>query len=125
MCADLVPDSVDIRDLVLEEQFVAEPGHDVVDLRIAGCDEDAASLLDLILALAEVIVELVDELVRLIDSSDMPLTSTISLLLDHDAALLRSDHLHSEACALDLSLVHARCALLSRQDGLSNFLHVL
>lgn len=88
MCAHFVPDSVDIGNFILKEQFIAKTFHDVVDFSITCCNKDAASLLDFVFALAEVVIELVNELVRLINSSDMPLTSAISLLLDHDTTLL-------------------------------------
>lgn len=88
MLAHLIPDGVDVSDFVVKQELVAEARHDIINFCIAGSDKNAASLLDLVFAFAEVVVELINKLVRLTDSSNMPLSPTVSLLLDHDATLI-------------------------------------
>ena len=105
MLTDLVPDSVDVDYLIGQEQLICEALHDVRDLLIAGSHKYSAPLFDLILTLAKVVVELIDEFVTFMESCNMPLSAAILLSFDHDSTLVRLDHLHLESLTLDLGFV--------------------
>lgn len=88
MLAHLVPDGVDVGDLVLQKHLIGESTHDLLDLLVRGSHKDAASLLDLILSLTEVVVELVNKLVTFVDGCDVSLSTAVTLCLDHNSSLL-------------------------------------
>lgn len=63
------------------------------------------TLANLVLSFAEVIVELLNELLTFLKSLQMPLTSGVPLVLNHLTALVRAGHLHYEAGSFDFCLV--------------------
>jgi len=85
--------------------LLCETTHDFLNLLVRGSYEYAATLLNLVFALAEVVVELVNELVTLVHGRDVPLSAAVPLSFDHDSAFFRSDHFHLEASALNLCFV--------------------
>jgi hypothetical protein len=86
--ADLFPYSVNISNLVGQQFLVAKAFHDSLDLYIAASEEKLYALLDLCLALGEVVVKLLNKLFTLFQSLDVPLSSGVSLGLNHYATLL-------------------------------------
>ena len=105
MLAHFVPNAINVSDLVFKQKFIAQPKHDLLNLCVRGRHKNATPLLYFVLALVEVVVELVNKFVTLIDSCNVSLPSAISLGFNHDAALLGCDHLHLEARAFNLGLI--------------------
>ena len=93
---DLLPDAVDISDLVGEKQLIRETSHNRRDLDITCREEHFYALADFCFSFREVIVELLDELLRLFERLDVPLPPTVALVLQHHFALLRTVHLQVE-----------------------------
>ena len=116
---DLIPDSIDITDFILQQEIVTESFHVCLDLHIALLQEDAYLVLDLILLLGEVIIELFDEFLALFQACNMALSAAITLSFDHLCSFEAADHFHLEACSFDLSFVDLAGLLLSGENWLS------
>lgn len=81
--------------------------------------------LNLVFALDEVVVKLIDELLALIQRNYMPLPTTVSLVLDYLPAFFGGDHCHLEPLAFDFGFVHFAGFLLRGQDGFRRFFQIL
>ena len=71
---------------------------------------------DLIFALYKVIIKLVDELLALVQSHNVPLSTIVTLFFDQFAAFFRRDHDHLESLPVDFCFVHLTGLLLSCED---------
>ena len=112
MLAHAIPNAINVRDLVANQQFVSHSSNHFFNVLIRSSNENAALLLYLILSLNKVVIKLVDELVALTKRFDVPLSATVALCLDHIFALLRLDHSHLESLALNICLVNFACPFL-------------
>ena len=80
MLTHFVPDGIHVGYLIFKEEVVAESKHYFLNFSVRRRHKDATAFLDFILALVEVVVELIDELVTLIHSRDMALPPTHNFL---------------------------------------------
>ena len=128
MLCNLVPDAVNELNFVIKQIFIGQTIHEFIYLSVWCHHKDSRALASLIFPLTEVIVELINKLLRVLESSDVSLTARISLDLDHRASLLRLYHIHCETCALNVSLILFGRLLIRCENSflcLFQFLHFL
>ena len=77
--------------------------------------------LDVLFLLVEVVIKLINKLLRLLQANNVSLSSRVSLSLYHLGTLERADHLELVASSFDFSFVLVGVLLFVGQNGLGLF----
>jgi hypothetical protein len=97
----------------------------LIDLSVGGTDKNPALFSDFCFALNEVIKELVDIFLAVVQSGNVPLSATVSLVFNHLSPLLTLDHCHLETLALDFCLVYNAGLFFRCINGFVDLFNVL
>ena len=117
----LLPDAVDIADLVGQEEIVAQARHQDFNIRVRPLQIITDPCLYFSFLLTKVVIELFDKLLAFFQTSYVALSSVVTLCLDHLSALEGADHFHLIACALDFGFVEFGGTLFDSHNGLVFF----
>lgn len=102
---DLLPDTINVSDLIGEQKLVTEALHKGIDLDVRTVKESFDFVFDFALLFNKIIVELLNEFLAFLEAFDMALSSAVLLRLNHIGSFIRGNHFLLKPSSFNFSLV--------------------